>query len=118
MRALILSSVGLSFSSASCACHLPELHPFLSPTVPGSSTHGLPAKGSPSCADLMAMEAQRRDKRSVLALLPEKCRERCLALAALTLFSAPAASPTDNVGDPAVPGTLDHADLSPGFKVE
>jgi hypothetical protein len=64
------------------------------------------------------MEAQRRDKRSVLVLPPEKCKERCLALAALTLFSAPAASPADNVGDPAVTDTLDHADLSPGFKVE
>ena len=76
------------------------------------------AKGSPSCADLTAMEAQRRDKRNVLALLPEKCRERCLALAALTLFSASAGSLATNVGDPAVPGTLDHAALSAGFKVE
>jgi hypothetical protein len=64
------------------------------------------------------MEAQRRDKRNVLALLPEKCRERCLALAALTLFSASAGSLATNVGDPAVPGTLDHAALSAGFKVE
>jgi hypothetical protein len=64
------------------------------------------------------MEAQRRDKRNVLALLPEKSRERCLALAALTLFSASAGSLAANVGDPAGPGMLDVAALSPGFKVE
>ena len=64
------------------------------------------------------MQAQRQNKRSVLALLRGKCRGSGLALLALALLSAPAGSLADNVGDPAVPGALDHADLSPGFKVE
>jgi hypothetical protein len=64
------------------------------------------------------MEAQCRDKRSVLALLPEKCRERCLALAALTLLSASAGSLAASTGDPTGAGTSDRAGLSPGFKIE
>lgn len=68
------------------------------------------------------MQAQRQSKRLVLALLRGKCRGSGLALAALALlsapFSAPAGSSPANVGDPAVAGMLEHAGLSPGFKVE
>jgi len=64
------------------------------------------------------MQAQRNCKRRVLALLQGKCRGSGLALAALALLSAPVSSLVANVDDPAVPGMSDHADLSPGFKVE
>jgi hypothetical protein len=68
------------------------------------------------------MQAQRQSKRRVLALLRGKCRGSGLALAALALLSAPFSAPADssavNVDDSAVAGMLDHADLSPGFKVE
>jgi len=68
------------------------------------------------------MQAQRQSKRRVLALLRGKCSGSGLALAALALLSAPFSAPADssavNVGDPAAAGMLDHADVSPGFKVE
>jgi len=64
------------------------------------------------------MQAQRQSKRRVLASLRGQCRASGLALAALTLLSAPVGLPAANVGDPAVAGVLDHADLSPGFKIE
>jgi hypothetical protein len=64
------------------------------------------------------MQAQRQSKRRVLALLRGKCRGSGLALVALALLRAPAGSSAANVGNSAVAGMLDHADLSPGFKVE
>jgi hypothetical protein len=68
------------------------------------------------------MQAQRQSKRRVLALLRGKCTGCGLPLAALALlsapFSAPAGSSPANVVNPAVAGMLDHADLSPGFKIE
>jgi hypothetical protein len=64
------------------------------------------------------MRVQRQSKPSVFALLRGKCRGSGFALLALALLSAPAGSLATNVRDPVVPDTLDHAELSLGFKVE